>query len=122
MRMPTTAGIGKLVGESVYKAGKEIAKMILTIAFLLLLGVAFYKFTRMYFEIYSKIQGSVDGIGTTYGGLLGCVISSLGIDDFLTSGLAIFTTASLFWGMSVAYIMTFKVTKIAYRYMIKGVS
>jgi hypothetical protein len=122
MPLPLIAGIGAIVGKTLFGIGQKIAKFALIATFLVALGVAFYKFSRMYFEIYSKIQGAVDGIGTTYGGLLGCVISALGIDDFLTSGLAIFTTASIFWGISVAYIASFKMTKTAYKYMVKGVS
>ena len=122
MPLPLLAGLGTLVGGAVFKAGQKIAKLFLIASFITALGVAFYKFTQMYFEIYGKIQGAVDGLGTSYGGLFGCVISSLGLDDFMTSFLAIFTTASLFWGLSVAYIASFKVTKTAYRYLVKGAS
>jgi hypothetical protein len=113
--MPLLAGLARLVGRAVFKYGKSLLKWAVFASFIAVLVAATVVFWGFYSKIYDKIQSSIDGIGVSYGGLLGCIINSLGIDDFMTSMLAIFVTASIFWGTSVAYIVTFKFGKVAYK-------
>ena len=117
--MPFLAALGSLVGGAVFKFGKFLFKGAVLIAFLGALVTATVVFWDFYHTIYAKIQGGIDGIGTSYGGLLGCVIHSLGIDTFMTSALAIFTSASVFWGVSAGYIVAFKYGRLAYTNLLR---
>jgi len=119
MPLPLLAGLGSIVGGAIFKFGKEAFKWGVFITFIGVLVTTTIVFWGFFSTIYNKVQGGIDGLGTSYGGLLGCVINSLGIDIFMTSALAIFTTASIFWGTSVAYIVAFKFGKIAYSNLLK---
>jgi len=58
---------------------------------------------------YSEITSGVNSLaGQSLPDGLGCVMSNLGIDQFLTSAFAIFFSASSFWAFSVLSIMSYR--------------
>ncbi len=117
--MPFLSGLGVLVGAAVFKFGKGLFKFAVFASFIGLLVMATVVFWDFYHTVYAKIQGSIDGLGHSYGGLLGCIINALGIDTFMTSALAIFTSASVFWGVSAGYIVAFKYGRLAYTNLLR---
>lgn len=92
----------------VFKIGLFGSFIVAFIAFMFWLG----SFSR---DIYNIIQGSINDVSTSSSsGLLGCFISSLGIDTFLTSFISIFVSAAAFWMIAVAYAQGFKFVKTGY--------
>jgi len=119
MPLPLLTGISTIVGGAMFKYSKEVFKWGVFVTFIGTLVTATVVFWGFFNTIYTEIQTGIDGLGVTYGGLFGCVVDILGIDDFLTSALAIFVSASVFWGTSVAYIFAFRFGKIAYTSLLK---
>lgn len=114
MPLPLVVGLGSLAGGAVFKYSKKVFQFGLLASFIAAITSASLFFFGLFSSVYEKIQGSIDGLGTTYGGLLGCVVNSLGLDSLMTSALAIFVSASLFWGLSSVYILAFKLSKLTY--------
>jgi hypothetical protein len=122
MALPVLAGLSNLVGGAIFKYGKDVFKWTLFGTFIAFMLTATYHFYGFFTYLYTEIQGGIDGLGVTYGGLIGCIMTSLGLDSFMTSALAIVVTGSVFWGTSVAYILSYKFSSRAYNQIFRALS
>jgi len=98
-----------------FKIGLYLTFTASLVAFTYWLGT----FTR---DIYTVIQTTANSISSTgsSSGLFGCIMSTLGLDVFLTSFISIFFSATSFWGLAVAYTSGFKFVKTGYDMLYKA--
>ena len=99
-------------------------KVVLLGTFILALGAFSAWFVGFSNDVYLAIKGFADGAvsSSNLPDLLGCAISALGIDVFLTSAFSIFFSAGTFWLTAVGYILAYKLGFKAYDGVFKALS
>ncbi|MDQ7083948.1 MAG: hypothetical protein Q9M36_03025 [Sulfurovum sp.] len=96
-----------------YSKVKMIFKILVFTAFLGVITFASLTFLDIFTDLYTIIKTSLSGFGQNYTGLLGCIVSLIGLDKFLTSIFAVISSGLAIWGLAVGYIITYKLSSKA---------
>lgn len=112
--LPFLTAAGSVFGGFIAKFGRTAFKITVFIAFIGVMVAITVTVYDIFNSIYGAINSSVGGLASSYTGLLGCILNALGLTEFMTSAFAIIFTAYAFWGVSVSYIITYKLGAKAY--------
>ncbi len=116
--------LGGIAAWFTAKLGTDVVKLLVKLGFFTtMFTLVVYPGIKALMSISSSIRHMIENALSAFASNAsngGCLFALLGIDDFLTSALSVFTGAITVYGTFLGVILTYKFSLKAYNYFFKA--